>query len=59
MWSLPFVMTKLPDSGRAHKLINKIYFAFMLLHRIIFIIYKLASILLFIRLREPYFKSRT
>ncbi|CAD8065085.1 unnamed protein product [Paramecium primaurelia] len=50
MWSLPFIMKTLSDSSKAHKLINKIYFAIMLLH---------PSILLWIRLREPYFKSRT
>lgn len=58
MWSLPFIMTIVSDKGRAHKLINKIYFAIMLLHRIIFNLSYLAAILLWIRLREPYFKSR-
>lgn len=40
MWSLPFIMKTLSDSSKAHKLINKIYFAIMLLHRkiVLFII---------------------
>ncbi|CAD8160899.1 unnamed protein product [Paramecium octaurelia] len=50
MWSLPLIMTTLSEQSKAHKLINKIYFAIMLLH---------PTILLWIRLREPYFKSRT
>lgn len=59
MWGLPLLMALLSEDIKknAGLKITRIYFAFMLLHRILFLI-NIASILLFIRLRDPYFKSR-
>ncbi|CAD8075582.1 unnamed protein product [Paramecium sonneborni] len=50
MWSLPIIIELLSEQGITKKLLIRIYFAIMLIH---------PTILLWIRLREPYFKSRT
>ncbi|CAD8074653.1 unnamed protein product [Paramecium primaurelia] len=50
IWSLPQLIAFLSEYVLVHQIMNRIYIAIMLLH---------PTILLQIRLREPYFKSRT